>query len=257
MHVRPLFAALLAIATVAGCDSGGGAHRDAGTNASSPAARSTSTVPSDTRDEIVLRGNATLDGAAFDADFLGAVVRRDRLVTACQAQIPPIFHGRFEIGVLTERAALGCGARGSDVLLWTFVQGKKMYTTLPFAWPPDSADLNIKHIEFSTSEPNGAALPVTELAGEVSDARGNRLPAGTRVEAYVGTTLCGMASVRVAGGTFIGYILNVVGPDSVAGCDRDAPINFRINGQPAKETYRNTLQPPAAGSGATFQLTQS
>lgn len=207
-------------------------------------------------DRIAVRGKATLDGAPFDAEFLGAVVRRGGLVTPCQAEIPPVTRGRYEITVLAQSAGSGCGRRGARVLLWTYVGNTKLYSTSAVSWPPrrNSANFNAR---FSTVMPKGEAPSVTELSGEVFDRDGRRLPAGTRVEAYVGTTRCGIASVRRAGENFTGYILSVVGPDSINGCTQDAEITFQVNGRPATETYPNQLTGGAPGSGGSFPLTQS
>jgi hypothetical protein len=40
-------------------------------------------------------------------------------------------------------------------------------------------------------------------------------------------------------GSFLGYIVDVVGPESIPGCARDATISFRVNGRPAIETATN------------------
>jgi hypothetical protein len=77
-----------------------------------------------------------------------------------------------------------------------------------------------------------------EFAGEVYDRRGRHLPAGVRVDAYVGKTRCGVGSVRRTG-SFSGYLLAVAGPESVAECARGATLTFRVNGRPAVETTVN------------------
>jgi hypothetical protein len=206
-------------------------------------------------DRIAVRGTASLDGAPLDAEFLGAVVRRDGMITPCQSGIPGVTRGRYVITVLAEHAGRGCGRRGAEVLLWTFVGDTKVYSTTAVRWPSrgNSARFNP---QFSSAMPNGAAPEVTELSGEVFDRNGRRLPPGTRVEAYVGTTRCGVASVRQAE-SFVGYVLSVVGPDSISGCAEGAEITFTVNGRPANETYVNNLAAGASGSGGRFRLTQS
>ena len=72
---------------------------------------------------------------------------------------------------------------------------------------------------------------------------------GTRGKSSVtrliaGDVRCGVASTRRTG-NYSGYILSVVGPDSVAGCDRDGTPTFRIDGQPATN---------APGGGHTLDL---
>lgn len=206
-------------------------------------------------DRITVRGTATLDGAPLDAEFLGAVVRRDGLITPCQSGIPGVSGGRYTITVLGERAGSGCGRTGADVLLWTYVGGTKLYSAAGFTWPTRGNEARFDP-QFSTATPAGASPMLTELSGEAFNRDGRLLPPGSRVEAYVGDTQCGVASVRQAE-SFTGYILSVVGPDSRSGCAKDAPITFRVDGQPANETYVNHLAGGAPGSGGSFRLTQS
>jgi hypothetical protein len=78
-------------------------------------------------------------------------------------------------------------------------------------------------IDFSTREPLGAAPTTTEFGGEVYDRDGRRVPGGSRVEAYIGEELCGVASVRWSDV----YILTVAGPDSLPGCVAGGTITFR------------------------------
>jgi hypothetical protein len=206
-------------------------------------------------DRITVRGTATLDGSPLNAEFLGAVVRRDGMITPCQSGIPGVTRGRFVITVLGERAGSGCGQRGAEVLLWTFAGETKVYSTTSLPWPPRARGAHFD-AEFSTAMPSGDAPPITELSGEAFAPDGRRLPPGTRVEAYIGNVRCGVASVRQAE-DFTGYILSVVGPESIGGCTRDAQIAFTINGRPATETSVNHLAGGAPGSGGSFRLTQS
>jgi hypothetical protein len=96
---------------------------------------------------------------------------------------------------------------------------------------------------------------VTELSGPVTERNGRVAPLGTRVEAFIGDTRCGVASVRSFAENYSGYVLSVVGPDSIPGCARGGQINFRIEGRPARQTYENRLAPPTSGSGGSFPLT--
>ena len=54
-----------------------------------------------------------------------------------------------------------------------------------------------------------------------------------------------MASVRRTG-SFSGFILEVVGPDSVPGCARGSTITFRVNGRRALDTAVN--EPDRSGT---------
>ncbi len=204
--------------------------------------------------ERLISGKATLDGKQFDARFLGAVVQRDGLVTPCQANVSAVFAGDYEIAVVPSDDSAGCGAPGSRVLLWTFVGNTKLYATTSLPWPASSTRARFD-ARFTRAHPNGAAPTLTELSGEVRDRSGRSVPLGTRVEALVGTTRCGVASVHRFADTFTGYAMTVVGPDSIAACSRGARITFRIGGRPAREHALNRLAPAAPGSGGSFPLT--
>lgn len=191
-----------------------------------------------TRDRVVVRGDATLDGAPFDSRFLGAVVRRDGLVTPCQVTLPSVQRGRYSITVFAATEASGCGAPGAEIVLWTFANERIHFSTRGVAWPGNGATTNFEP-GFSTSAPAGAAPVTAEFSGEVFRPDGSQLPPGTRVAAYVGSTLCGIASTR-GSGSFTGFSLSVVGPESIAGCTSGARITFRVNGRVVAATAVNT-----------------
>ncbi|MDQ1533868.1 MAG: hypothetical protein QOF28_1629 [Actinomycetota bacterium] len=83
--------------------------------------------------------------------------------------------------------------------------------------------------------------PTALFQGELFRSDGRQLPGGTRVDAYIGNRLCAVASTRCTG-NFAGYILNVVGPDSITGCTLGATVTFRVDGLPAAESAVN--RPP-------------
>ncbi len=182
---------------------------------------------------VTLRGRARLDGEPLDARWMGAVVRHDGLVTPCNVTLPPSDNGRFELGVYADEASAGCGRRGSDVLLWTYAGDQRLFATAPVPWP--AAGAASVEVEFSTSDPLGAAPAITEFSGEVYDDAGHRREAGGRVEAYVSTTLCGVASIR---GSEI-YVIGVAGPDSIPGCTAGGPVRFVVDGDEAGESGTN------------------
>ncbi len=201
-------------------------------------------------DRLAVRGALTLDGAPFDARWLGAVVRRDGLITPCQLGLSPVDHGRYEITVRAGAEASGCGAPGAEVFLWTYTD-QQIYSVESLPWPGD-AKAAAFNASFLTAQASGAVPPVTQFSGEVYTRAGDRLPPGTRVEAFVGGVRCGVASTRRTG-NFSGYILAVVGSDSVAGCDRGATLTFSIDGSRAVETAVN--DPERGGNGGAFDLT--
>ena len=186
------------------------------------------------RDRVVVRGNATLDGAPFDARWVGAVVLRDGLVTPCQHNLPPVTNGRYAVTVLADAESIGCGAPGARIVLWTFADNKILHSTNSAAWPGNGRASTFM-ARYSTSAPAGAAPVTAQFTGGVFGGDRRQLPPGTRVEAYVGETRCGVASVR-SSDDFTGYVLAVVGPDSIAGCTRGATLTLRINGRPAAVT---------------------
>jgi hypothetical protein len=158
-------------------------------------------------------------------------------MTPCQYTLTAVRNGRYEITVLADTEASGCGAKGAEIILWTFVQDERLHSEA-VPWPGDARTASFD-ATFSTGSPDGAAAPTASaFVGEVYDERGRHLPPGTRIEAYVGDARCGVASVRRTG-SFSGYTLTVVGPDSVAGCDPGATLTFRIDGRPAANTAVN------------------
>jgi hypothetical protein len=224
-------AGLGSLALVAGCTSGPGPQRATVTH------------------RIVVHGNAVLDGSPFDARWVGAVVLDGGLVTPCQEALEPVTKGHFTITVLADSESSGCGAPGARIVLWTAVHSGIVYSTNSLAWPR-SGDSSTFAARYSTAAPAGAAPTTAEFSGGVFRRDGRQLPPGTRVEAYVGGARCGVASVRSTS-SYPGYILAVVGPDSVSGCTRGATLTFRINGRPAADTSVANIPP---GQQASLDL---
>jgi hypothetical protein len=192
------------------------------------------------RRRVTLHGGLRLDGGPLAAPFLGAVVlRRDGLVTPCQLVLSPVRGGRYSVTVMADREARGCGARGARIALWTFAGDRILYSTNRRRWPrPGRGRFDAS---FSSARPAGAVPPRAQFSGQVFRTDGRQLRGGTRVEAYVGATRCGVTSVRRVG-SFSGFSLDVVGPDSVPGCTRGATLTLRVNGRPALDTAVNDPQ---------------
>jgi hypothetical protein len=253
---------------LAACSSGGGAASrtslsttgvvptvSAPTSSSTPRAGSSSSsvvvkVPSNPSVTAVqpgvgarvrVRGAARVDGKPFTADFVGAVVRDDGLITPCQVTVPAVAQGRFEVGVYDYVQSVGCGRIGSEILLWTYVGDEKLFAQAPIMWPTTvlAGDSSIDaDVSFSTAQPRGAApATMTELFGRVYDRTGTELPEGSHVEAYIGPNLCGEASTRA--GAFTGYVMTIIGAESRAGCDLGATVTFRVNGTDVARTRTN------------------
>jgi pimeloyl-ACP methyl ester carboxylesterase len=198
------------------------------------------TAPPPPGSQVTIQGRARLDGRPLTARWIGAVVVHDGLVTACNVTLPPSEEGRYEIAVFTEEASAGCGRPGAQVVLWTFAGDQTLNATAALPWPSDSAATSFD-VDFATGDPSGAVGTHTGVSGEVYDDGGHRHPTGTRVEAFVGSTLCGVASVRDNGF----FILSVSGPDAVPGCTAGGEVRFEVDGRPATETAVNAPDQPA------------
>jgi hypothetical protein len=194
------------------------------------------------RRRVALSGRLRLGGKPFDSRFLGAVVRKDGLVTPCQLTLPLVRRGRYEIEVMAAAESAGCGAPGAEIALWTFADGQIVFSEQTRRWPRGRrARLNFS---FASGRPDGVIGQRAEFGGQVFRPDGRQLPGGTRIDAYVGSIRCGVATVRRTG-SFTGFSLNVVGPDAIPGCTRGGTITFRVNGRRALDTATN--EPGTAG----------
>jgi hypothetical protein len=208
-----------------------------------PGTPEANTVPGSRR-RVALHGKLTLDGAPFDARWLGAVVRRkDGLITPCQLALSSVRGGRYDITVMADAEASGCGVPGAEIALWTVADDRILFSRDAWRWPHDGESRF--DASFSTATPDGTVAPRTQFAGEVFTPDGRQLPGGTRVDAYIGTTHCGVTSVRRTG-SYSGFSLDVVGSDSVPGCTHGSTITFRVNGRPTLDTAIN--EPGRSGS---------
>jgi hypothetical protein len=229
-------AAMLAVLAVSTCGASGIGSAEALNTAST---RSRSSRPASRRvpgssGRVVVRGAATLDGAPFDSKFVGAVVLKAGLVTPCQYTLPAVTQGRYAVTVLADAESAGCGAPGTQVVLWVSAHNEIVFSTNTVAWPRRGHTTNFA-ARYSTAAPAGAAPTTAQFHGGAFNADGRQLPAGTRIEAYVGSTRCGVAGLRFTDPS-TEYVLAVVGPDSRTGCTRGAPLAFRIDGHPAAST---------------------
>ena len=232
-----------AVAFVIACDNAGDGSPS--THTTAPAIGDITNTPS--TDSLTLSGTITLDGVPLDAPFLGArVISNDGLAAACQDDIPAVTAGRYEIQVASDGEVRGCGAPGARVVLWIFAGDRYFFSTTAVPWPDEGSDARFD-AAFSSPEPLGSSTPVTEFKGRLRDANGADLPAGTVVEAYAGDTRCAVTSLRPVEQTEGFYTLIVAGPDAVPGCDRDAPLSFRLDGKQAVETAVNDLASGAGG----------
>jgi hypothetical protein len=251
-HTRIGCGGALALATVfalAACDSGS-SSKDSQASTTTTAATTSTLNPN--ASSALVHGTARLDGAPFDAKFIGAVVQHNGLRTACQATLPAIKRGTYRVEVLAETASAGCGAPDGQIVLWTFVDNKQLWSTTALPWPGDghAAAFNAA---FSSATPAGASTAVgTEFSGSVYDQNGEYVPAGSKVEARIGDAVCGVATVR-KGDEFFGYIMSVSAPSAIPDCKRGGQITLQVDGRPVQESLRNL---PRASNDA-FDLTVS
>jgi hypothetical protein len=204
-----------------------------------PAPSTTTTSAAPTNNPVVVHGNATLDGVPFDSQFVGAVVLNDGLATPCQSTLLPVSDGRYEVTVLADGESRGCGAPGAAIVPWVYAHDRYIYSTNSLPWPANGSTATFAPT-YSSSKPAGAAPVLAQFSGAVYKADGVPASAGTRVEAFIRNTRCGVASVRNTV-DFNGYVLAVVGPASIPDCTRGAPVSFRVNGRTARHApVRNT-----------------
>jgi hypothetical protein len=189
----------------------------------------------------MLRGLATLDGAPLAARFLGATVVRDGLQASCQAVIPAVTDGRYQLPVMTDEEVRGCGGPGGEIMLWAF-SDRYYFSTTSLPWP-GAGKAAAFDAAFSSEQPDGVRAAVTELKGKVLQVDGSLATGGAVIEAYIGDTRCGIGSVRYSG--FEGYNLSIAGP-SKAGCEEGATVTFTVDGTPVPQTVINDLGQGAA-----------
>src|SRR3954453_11059360 len=129
----------VSVALVAACSNG--EHKEASSTTRptdrSPTSETTQTIVAPSAQPVVVRGTATLDGRTFDAEFLGAVVRDQGLATPCQQDLSLVTDGRYLVTVLDDQEGSGCGRPGADIVLWTFVDDHRLFSTAAVPWPSE------------------------------------------------------------------------------------------------------------------------
>ena len=148
--------------------------------------------------------------------------------------------GRYEVTVVGEGEVYGCGAPDTKLRMAAWV-GDKFLVSQAVDWPAGPNATLDAAFDTATATDTTAFSVVT---GSILGADGKRLPPATRVEAYVGDTLCAEASIPAA---VLGaatddpdtYELLLPGPSEVPGCLTDAPIAFRVGGKLVPQTVLN------------------
>ena len=141
------------------------------------------------RSRVTVQGTARRDGVTFDTQWIGAVVVDHGLVTACNVTLPPVRAGRFSISIFGANESIGCGRRGTEIVLWTYLGSQQLYATTAIPWPSTGSVRTA--VNFATATPWGAAPMNVGFSGEVYHADGRRVRTGARVEAYIDNTRVG------------------------------------------------------------------
>lgn len=191
---------------------------------------------------ITVGGTLTRDGQPMDDTFFWVEVRRDGLRQVCSFTGDAVRDGRYTRAVASDTELAGCGGPGSDIVVSAYVSGK-LLSSPPVPWPTSGNTVTLD-AAFSSAAA-GSADGLTPVFGAVYDAAGNRMPAGTKVEAYIGSTLCGVTSLPAAVMQFANpdsFNVLVVGPDANPGCTKDGAITFRVNGTTVAGNVTNDLK---------------
>ncbi|MEX0786823.1 MAG: DUF6351 family protein [Dehalococcoidia bacterium] len=193
-------------------------------------------------ERLALSGSLTLDGEPFEGFLLDVVVRNDGLAASCGYSLfSAVDGGVYSESVASAAEVAGCGEPGAQFYLFAFYQGQFLSSQELATWPQAGRELAFD-ASFSTGDPDGVSLPITTFQGTVHDSSGDRLPPGTKIEAYVADELCGVGSVPpvVMGAANPGsYFIAVSAPDELSNCPRDAEVRFVVDGETARETGIN------------------
>jgi hypothetical protein len=210
---------------------------------------------------VTLRGTLTLDDQPLVGGVVNGWVVTDGLPRPCSygfASPLASENGHYELTFAADAETLGCGKAGARVVftLYSYVHGKHLISRDELDWPAQPGVVTFD-ASFSTENPNAARFEGSQaqifgtgVFGVVLDANGGKMPPGTRIEAYIGDTLCAryalpvVAMGPVAPSEEAGaYGLNVAGPAMVPGCAEGETITIRVDGQPVPQTAKHSLDP--------------
>ncbi len=206
-------------------------------------------------ERLSITGTLTMDGAPFNDFVLGVIVRRDGLEAMCAfTSFSPVDNGSYSLTAASDTEVHGCGTPGAQIYVSAFdsESRERVFSQELASWP-DGTELTFD-ASFSSADPAGVSLPVTELTGTLLDDDEAPFRPGTAFEAYIGETLCGVASLPhiVMGNVDTEtYRLRVAGPVAVPGCEAGAEITFLVNGNETRGTQVNDL----ASEQRTLDLT--
>lgn len=199
-------------------------------------------------DRIVVVGSVTLDGAPITEGFLWAIVEKDGFLSACSYEFPVLTDGRYEMPVAADTEVLGCSSMGARIGLLYFIDGETFVAARAINLPIPGTRIQFD-AAFSRARPAGYKgsgsfedLSNTSIGGDLLDASGRPLPAGTRVEAFIGSRLCGRYVSPPMIMTFAEpttFNINVARPEAVPECEAGADVELRVNGSPVPADVRH------------------
>ena len=192
-------------------------------------------------------GRLTLDGAPFDARFLGAVVAaRDGLVTPCQLELrrSAAAATRSRSWPARRRAAAACRAR--DRAVDRRAAAGSSSAARRWRWPRAGGRLSVRG-SFSSARPERHRA----RSGRSSTARCSRPDGRPAARRDARRGLHRHHALRRGVGAAHRKLLrasasSVVGPDAVAGCARGATITLPRE-RPARAGHRASTSPARAG----------
>lgn len=192
-------------------------------------------------DRITLSGSVSVDGAPSNSSSLWVHVLSGGLWRSCTfAGVRPA-GGRFERVAAASSELDGCGGPGTTYSFVTVREGK-VYATAPQPWP--AGDVAGLQVDLGAAAMGSALADFTRVSGAVLDRNGTRLPPGTIVDAYVGSTLCGSAAIPILKmdyGAPDEVSILVGGPALDEGCEAGGTITFRAGGRALDGSAANVL----------------
>jgi pimeloyl-ACP methyl ester carboxylesterase len=190
-------------------------------------------------DRVTLHGAITVDGAPANGRYFWFEVHRGGLRTACSFPSDAPANGKYRRVIAADTEVHGCGGPGA-VILGAMFSDDAVRLSSPITWPESATELPVDLVFSSTS--GVTAGFGTFIYGTVLDGEGVHLPPTARIDAYIGQTLCGLASLNPVEMDFSGtdrYGLIVAGPDAIPGCERNARIRLLVDGLEAPQTAIN------------------
>ena len=192
-------------------------------------------------ERVTLRGNITIDGKpGDDGRFLWFLVERDGLRALCSYPGDVVRAGAYERVIASAEEAAGCGEDGSAIYaaIW---EKDAVRLSGPITWRAGGGSIDVD-LSFATTDAGMTGPEDTPVYGTVLGPDGSHLGPGTRIEAYIGETLCGVGSLTPVVMEFSGpdsFDVLVAGPESAPGCTRDGTVRFNVDGREVAATAIN------------------